>query len=103
MLANYILHHIVELERLFEGVAAAIGSSGVFLTADMIGRNGHMRWSEALGIITALWVTLPDALKYNHHLGSTDYTFNNRDCCSDGGLEGVRAQDILPLLGLPQK
>jgi hypothetical protein len=98
VLANYILHHIVELERLFEGVAAAIGSSGVFLTADMIGRDGHMRWPEALGIITALWDTLPDELKYNHHLGVTDFTFNNWDCCSDGGFEGVRAQDILPLL-----
>jgi hypothetical protein len=98
VLANYILHHIVELESLFEGVATAIGSSGVFLTADMIGRNGHMRWPEALGIITVLWDTLPDELKYNHHLGVTDYTFNNWDCCRDGGFEGVRAQDILPLL-----
>ena len=98
VLANYILHHIVELERLFEGVAAAIGSSGVFLTADMIGRDGHMRWPEALGIITALWDTLPDELKYNHHLGITDCAFNNWDCCRDGGFEGVRAQDILPLL-----
>jgi hypothetical protein len=98
VLANYILHHIVELESLLEGVAAAIGSSGVFLTADMIGRNGHLRWPEALGIITALWDTLPDELKYNHHLGVTDDIFNNWDCCSDGGFEGVRAQDILPLL-----
>jgi hypothetical protein len=98
VLANYILHHVVELENLFEGVAAAIGSSGVFLTADMIGRNGHMRWPEALGIITALWDTLPDELKYNHHSGVTDYTFDNWDCCRDGGFEGVRAQDILPLL-----
>jgi len=98
VLANYILHHIVELENLLEGVAAAIGGSGVFITADMIGRNGHMRWPEALCIITALWDTLPDELKYNHQFGVTDCTFNNWDCCSDGGFEGVRAQDILPLL-----
>lgn len=98
VLANYILHHIVELENLLGGVAAAIGSSGVFITADMIGRNGHMRWPEALCIITALWDTLPDELKYNHHSGVTDYAFNNWDCCRDGGFEGVRAQDILPLL-----
>jgi hypothetical protein len=88
----------VELESLFEGVSTIIGSSGVFLTADMIGRNGHMRWPEALDIITALWDTLPDELKYNHHLRVTDHTFNNWDCCRDGGFEGVRAQDILPLL-----
>jgi len=98
VLANYILHHIVELESLLEGVAAAIGSSGVLITADMIGRNGHMRWPEALGIITALWGTLPEKLKYNHQLRVTDHAFNNWDCCRDGGFEGVRAQDILPLL-----
>lgn len=98
VVANYILHHIVELESVFEGVASAIGSSGIFLTADMIGRNGHLRWPEALGIITALWDTLPDELKYNHQLGVVDRSFNNWDCCSDGGFEGVRAQDILHLL-----
>jgi hypothetical protein len=69
-----------------------------FITADMIGRNGHMRWPEALSVVTALWDTLPDELKYNHHLDVTDHTFNNWDCCHDGGFEGVRAQDILPLL-----
>jgi hypothetical protein len=57
-----------------------------------------MRWPEALSIIAALWDTLPDEFKYNHHSGVTDYTFNNLDCCRDGGFEGVRAQDILSLL-----
>jgi Methyltransferase domain len=98
VVANHILHHVMELETLFTNVAQAIGDTGVFLTADMIGRNGHMRWPEALTLVNALWDTLPDALKYNHPFHETDHAFKNWDCCSPGGFEGIRAQDILPLL-----
>ncbi len=97
VLAHHILHHVVELETLFANVAVAIGQTGVFLTADMIGRNGHMRWPEALTLVNALWNTLPEGLKYNHVFRETDYAFRNWDCCSSG-FEGIRAQDILTLL-----
>lgn len=97
VIANHILHHVVELEALFSNVAAAIGDTGVFLTSDMIGRNGHMRWPEALAIVNALWDTLPDELKYHHVFHETDAAFRNWDC-SVAGFEGIRAQDILPLL-----
>jgi hypothetical protein len=97
VLANHILHHVVELEALFASVAVAIGQTGVFLTADMIGRNGHMRWPEALVLVNALWDTLPEELKYNHVFRQTDHAFNNWDCSSKG-FEGARAQDSLPLL-----
>jgi SAM-dependent methyltransferase len=98
VLASHILHHVVELENLFANVAVAIGDTGVFLTTDMIGRNGHMRWPEALALVNALWDTLPEALRYNHISGKTDHAYVNWDCCSPGGFEGIRAQDILPLL-----
>jgi SAM-dependent methyltransferase len=98
VLANHILHHLVELEALFDNVALAIGDTGVFLTADMIGRNGHMRWPEALELVNALWDTMPDALKYNHVFLETDYKFRNWNCLNHGGFEGIRAEDILPLL-----
>jgi SAM-dependent methyltransferase len=98
VLASHILHHVVELEALFANVAVAIGDTGVFLISDMIGRNGHMRWPEALALVNALWDTLPEGLKYNHSFRETDYAFKNWDCCSLGGFEGIRAQDILPLL-----
>jgi 2-polyprenyl-3-methyl-5-hydroxy-6-metoxy-1,4-benzoquinol methylase len=98
VLANHILHHVVELEALFANVAAAIGDTGVFLTADMIGRNGHQRWPEVLSLVNALWETLPKTLKYNHVFCETDEVYKNWDCCSPGGFEGIRAQDILPLL-----
>ena len=41
--AHHALHHVSDLEALFTFVRRAIGPDGVFLIADMIGRNGHRR------------------------------------------------------------
>ena len=63
----------------------------------MIGRNGHMRWPEALTIIQDIWRTMPDRYKYNHQLSRFEAMYENWDC-SKQDFEGIRAQDILPLL-----
>ncbi len=97
ILANQSLHHVLELERLFEQVHAALQPHGQFLTSDMIGRNGHMRWPEALEAMRPFWQELPPAYRYNRLLRRQEDEFINHDC-STHGFEGIRAQDILPLL-----
>jgi hypothetical protein len=91
------LHHFQDLEMLFRKVREAIGGQGVFVVSDIIGRNGHMRWPEALDVIHRIWQTMPDRYKYNHLLRRYESVYENWDC-SVGGFEGIRAQDILPLL-----
>jgi hypothetical protein len=68
-----------------------------FLVNDMIGRNGHMRWPEALVILGPIWRSLPSRYKYNHQLHRQEDEFVNWDCSTEG-FEGIRAEDILPLL-----
>jgi len=97
VLANQCLHHFVELEELFEKIREVLHDDGYFVTDDMIGRNGHMRWPEALKYVKALWAELPDRYKYNQQLQRLEKTFHNWDCSVEG-FEGIRAQDILPLL-----
>ena len=98
VMANQSLHHVMELEHLFDAIASAIKTrNGVLITADMIGRNGHQRWPEALSIVEALWNELPQQYKYNHQLKRLEDTYVNWDCSTDG-FEGIRAQDIMPLL-----
>lgn len=97
VMANQSLHHVLELERLFDGVASAIGRDGVFLTSDMIGRNGHQRWPEALGAVRRFWRELPPRMRYNLQLARQEDEFLDWDCAQEG-FEGIRAQDILPLL-----
>ena len=57
-----------------------------------------MRWPEALAIVHELWKELPDRYKYNHQLKRLEIEYENWDCSRQGGFEGVRAQEILPLL-----
>jgi SAM-dependent methyltransferase len=97
VMANQSLHHVLELEHLFDAVHEAIGPDGVFLTCDMIGRNGHQRWPEARQAIDDIWADLPDRYRYNLQLRRHESRFLDWDC-SVSGFEGIRAQDILPLL-----
>jgi SAM-dependent methyltransferase len=96
-LANHSLHHVVGLEALFAKIRSALADDGVFLTNDMIGRNGHMRWPEALVHVERFWSRLPRRQKYDNQRRVFDDTFANWDCSVEGN-EGIRAQDILPLL-----
>jgi len=97
IIAHQSLHHVVALERLFDAVGAALAPHGRFIVSDMIGRNGHQRWPEALVIVRELWRELPSAYRYNRQLKRQEDEFLDWDCSTEG-FEGIRAQDILPLL-----
>lgn len=97
IIANQCLHHVTNLEGLFDEIKVALTEKGLFITSDMIGRNGHMRWPEALEVVEEFWEELPDRYRYNHQFKQMQREFVNFDC-SAGCFEGIRAQDILPLL-----
>lgn len=96
-LAIHSLHHVVELEHLFDQIANSLTPEGGFLVHDMIGRNGHQLWSEAEEVVKRYWAELPRRCKFNHQHKRFDDEFVNWDCSTEG-FEGVRAQDILPEL-----
>jgi SAM-dependent methyltransferase len=97
VLANSSLHHVLNLEGVFQGIEDSLAPTGIFVTSDMIGRNGHMRWPEALEIVHEYWRELPSAKTYNHPLKRFEKEYDNWDCSFES-FEGIRAQDILPLL-----
>lgn len=97
IIANQCLHHVLELESLFDAIRTALRPDGYFLTSDMIGRNGHQRWPEALELVQEFWKELPPSYRYNQLLRRQEDTYINHDCSTEG-FEGIRAQDILPLL-----
>jgi 2-polyprenyl-3-methyl-5-hydroxy-6-metoxy-1,4-benzoquinol methylase len=97
VIANQSLHHVLDLEHLLDAVRDAIGTEGVFLASDIIGRNGHMRWPEALSIVQEFWQALPRRKRFNLQLERYEKNFLDWDCSAET-FEGIRAQDILPLL-----
>jgi SAM-dependent methyltransferase len=97
IIANQALHHVVELESLMQAMHGALGRQGLLIVSDMIGRNGHRRWPEALPLVEQFWRELPEAYHYNHQLRRQEADYPDWDC-SQEGFEGIRSQDILPLL-----
>ena len=97
VVANQALHHVVNLEGLFGQIQGALAPRGRFIISDMIGRNGHQLWPEALEIVHEFWRQLPERYRYNQPLRRYEELYENWDC-SIGNFEGIRAQDILPLL-----
>jgi ubiquinone/menaquinone biosynthesis C-methylase UbiE len=97
VIANQSLHHFLELEVLFDKIHGALCPEGFFVTHDMIGRNGHAHWPEALELVQAFWSLLDEKHKYNQQLKRVEAVYEDWDCSKEG-FEGIRSQDILPLL-----
>lgn len=95
VIAHHSLHHIVELEHLFEQVLMSIGRDGAFVSFDMIGRNGHLRWPETYKVVNSLWHFLPEEKRRHRVLHWCEQDYRDHDC-STQGFEGIRSQDILP-------
>jgi len=97
VIANQALHHVVNLEHLFSHIKRCLKPHGPFIISDIIGRNGNQRWPEALKIVNEFWRKLPPSYRFNQQLGRYEELYDNWDC-SRGAFEGIRSQDILPLL-----
>ncbi len=97
IVAYQVLHHVLDLEHLCAQLWHGLRPDGVLVVHDMIGRNGHRRWPEALEVIERVWATLPPELRRNAVTGAVDEHFVDLDCAADG-FEGIRAQDVLPVL-----
>lgn len=97
IMANQCLHHVVALEGLFDAIGTALSPKGYFIASDMIGRNGHQRWPEAQSEVRRFWKELPRAYRRNRQLDRYERSYRNWDCALQG-FEGIRAQEILPLL-----
>jgi SAM-dependent methyltransferase len=96
-LAVHSLHHVVELEHLYDEVVQSLDPDGVMLVNDMVGRNGHVRWPEAGALVQRIWRTTPERYRFNNFAKHLDVAYPDIDCSGEG-FEGIRAQDVLPLL-----
>lgn len=96
-IANHSLHHLVNLEGIFSELALNSSADMMFLINDMIGKNGHQMWNNTKEVVTSIWENLDMKYKYNAYFKKYDKEIMNIDCSTDG-FEGIRAQDIIPLL-----
>ncbi len=97
IMANQSLHHATNLEGLFQAIADALAPHALFAVSDIVGRNGHQRWPEARYVVDRFWQELPQAYRRHRQLGHCEERFVDWDCSSEG-FEGIRSQEVLPLL-----
>jgi SAM-dependent methyltransferase len=97
VIANQALHHVLKLEDLFARIKSSLKPHGSLIVSEMVGRNGHQRWPEALDIVHEFWRKLPPSYRFNQQLQRYEEMYVNYDCSADG-FEAIRSQDILPLL-----
>lgn len=92
------LHHIVELERVIGFIRDALADDGEFWSiGEAIGRNGNRLWGRDRAAANAFFRQLPDRLRRNRHTGVVEESLPDIDY-STGTFEGIRSQDIEPLL-----
>jgi SAM-dependent methyltransferase len=97
VIANQALHHVLNLEGLFAQIKSSLRPHGTLILSELVGRNGHQRWPEALRMVHEFWRKLPPSYRFNRKLQRYEEMYRNYDCSGDG-FEGIRSQDILPLL-----
>jgi tetratricopeptide (TPR) repeat protein/organic radical activating enzyme len=95
--ANHSLHHVVELENLFDTIDDHSTDEMVFMINDMVGRNGHVLWDGSKKVVDHIWNQLNPKYKFNAYTKQYDREVMNHDCSVEG-FEGIRAEDILPEL-----
>ncbi len=92
------LHHIVELERVIGFARDVLIEGGEFWSiGEAIGRNGNRLWAADYDAANAFFRSLPDRLRHNRASGSVDADLPDADY-SSGTFEGIRSEDIEPLL-----
>jgi predicted O-methyltransferase YrrM len=89
ILAHAVLHHVINLEHLFEQVAAGLANGGVFHLVDVAGQNRKLIWDANERLMNALLETGPRHISRGLQLDIR---------AEAGGMEGIRQADIVPQL-----
>lgn len=89
--AHASLHHVINLEHLFDQIAAGLAPhSGVFHLVEVVGKNRKLIWDENEAFANRMLDALPEEVTRGVRLRVEE--------AAAEGMEGVRQEDILPLL-----
>ena len=83
------LHHVINLERLFEQVAGGLVEGGIFHVVEVVGKNRKLIWDENEQFANSLLDVLPERVIGGIRLAIPE---------EEEGMEGIRQEEIDPLL-----
>lgn len=98
IVVNQFFHHVENLADFCADLQRALKPDGILLTADMVGRNGHLPWPSVDAMVQAHWQELDGRQTFDRYFNAqrSRYAPVNHAAYSN---EGVCAQDIVSCLG----
>ncbi|MEM8964271.1 MAG: class I SAM-dependent methyltransferase, partial [Acidobacteriota bacterium] len=87
--AHASIHHVINLEQLFDQIRGGLSTHGIFHLVEVVGQNRKLIWDENERYANRLLDLLPAELTGDQRLAVPEEV---------DGMEGVRQEDILPLL-----
>jgi SAM-dependent methyltransferase len=98
--ANDVLHHITNLEGLYERIHEALAPEGKLLFNEYVGPNRFQYSNARIGVINRYFRLLPDHLRFDPYWNGLFWSKSRADpvrLASDDPTEAVRSEDVLPL------
>ena len=88
------LHHLTELEKLFEFIYRSLNQGGEFWSiGESIGRNGNRLWPDAKKACDNVFGKIPEKYRLNRFTNTVDSAIPDNDY-STGCFEGIRSEEI---------
>ncbi len=87
--AHAAIHHVINLEHLFEQIANGLSPTGILHITEVVGKNRKLIWDRNERYANALLDLMPEELTQGIHLAVHE---------DPDGMEGIRQEDIFPLL-----
>jgi SAM-dependent methyltransferase len=87
--AHASLHHVINLEQLFEQMLGGLAEGGLFHFVEVVGKNRKLIWDENERLANLLLSAVPDEITQGVRLAVPEEA---------DGMEGIRQEDLLALL-----
>jgi SAM-dependent methyltransferase len=87
--AHAVLHHVINLERLYAQIRRGLTERGVLHLVEVVGQNRKLIWDDNERFANRLLDSLPPEVIGDHRLLVVP---------EDEGMEGIRQEEIMPLL-----
>ena len=86
--AHAVLHHVINLEILFDQIACGLTGGGILQLVEVIGKNKRLLWEENERFANVILAALPVKVTQGAKVQVTE----------EEGMEGIRQEQILPIL-----
>lgn len=83
--AHAVLHHVINLEHLFDQISTGLVEGGFLHLVEVVGENRRLLWQDNEAFANRLLDTLPRAITKGYRLAVKP---------EDSGMEGIRQEDI---------